>query len=139
MAVIISCDVCDETFPQAMWEGMAMSIPNNLLGLPDEGEESYTICSWECVFNLARHQVDPEEAEEPVPYALTPAPRYETSEKGETTLEDAVAAFGLGDTNAGPIVLGTTPLEKRRQPSDETPLDGITKNRRNITLRREAQ
>jgi hypothetical protein len=131
MAVLIVCDVCDTQFRQDEWEGLTMTIPPEMLDLSeDRDEETYTICSWGCVHGLAQHMVgdvvdhtSPQDVDEPVDYVPTDA------------VVEAVKKFEDFPGNSGPvgtISFGNNPLETRIQPTDETPMDGITRDRQII-------
>jgi len=124
MAVLIVCDVCDATFREEDWSGLGMSIPPHMLDLgEDRDEETYTICSWECVYRLAKNAVG-ELSDEPVSYV--PA----------DDVVEAVKRFDETPAGEPGIVFGNNAPEDRIQPNDEIPLGGITRDRRQVTLRR---
>lgn len=135
MAVLIVCDVCDAQFREDEWEGLRMAIPPEMLDLAeDREEETYTICSWGCVHGLAQHMLGdvmdhtvPQDVDEPVDYMPTDAV-VEAVKKFEDVRADEVRTAGP----VGTIAWGNNPLETRVQPSDETPMDGITRDRQII-------
>jgi len=134
MAVLIVCDVCDDTFRQEEWAGLRMTIPPEMLDLAeDRDEETYTICSWECVHRLASNAVGvPDNVDEPVGYV--PADPLPTD-----AVVEAVKKFDEpqhGEVMESGIVWGNNPLELRVQPTDEVPVGEITRDRRQVTLRR---
>lgn len=144
MAVLIVCDVCDTQFRQDEWEGLTMTIPPEMLDLSeDRGEETYTICSWGCVHGLAQHMVgdavdhtSPQDVDEPVDYVPTDAV-VEAVKRFEEPRSEDVRPTGP----VGTISWGNNPLESRVQPDDETPMEGVTRDRRvvgtQVRLRRQ--
>ena len=141
MAVVIVCDVCDTQFTPDAWTGLVMTIPGEMLETFVEDEQEYHACSWRCVAMLAKH------------YAPGIASRVEAREEVKIdegalrrvegisldTEDGPYAEVLMGDDVQSNIQFGSTPLEERRQSDFEMPMDGITKDRQPIRLRRTDQ
>lgn len=149
MTVLIRCDVCDDTFDPDDWEGLVMQIPSSMLAAaPADADEvdEYHICSWRCVAALANSQYIREgETETMELRRLSTPPVVEESYRRPEFAEDDAQNDAERSHMTVPGVqgsqinfqFGSTPLEKREQPTDEVPVGDITKDRRPVRLRKQ--
>lgn len=142
MAVVIVCDVCDTQFTPEAWTGLVMTIPGEMLETFIDETQEYHACSWRCVSMLANHYA-PKGREEDVPEE-EPARQINEVSLHSTSLDTFPGPFAEAVAEADPdvqsnIQFGSTPLEERRQSDFEMPMDGITKDRQPIRLRRTDQ
>jgi hypothetical protein len=133
MAVRIICDVCDELADPSTWSGLTMNIPGEMLGTFTGEELEIHVCSWLCVYNLAVSKADLRTTEPAPNKAQFEGPLIDR-EALQAELDRSQEA--LGESQPAKIAWGNNPNAGKKQPDAEVPMDGVTKDRQSIRLKR---
>jgi hypothetical protein len=136
MAVRIICDVCDELSDPDTWAGLTMTIPGELLGTFSGEELEIHVCSWKCVYILADSKLPSTDElstvvgeDEPEKFQGPMIDR----EALQAELERSQSAY---EEKTNKIAWGNNPNAGLKQPDAEVPMEGVTKDRQTIRLKR---
>jgi hypothetical protein len=139
VAVRIQCDVCDYVASPDTWQGLAMTIPGELLGTFTGEELEIHVCSWRCVYILGRDKIGMTPDDE-MPDELElvkkdePDLVYDREEVVTELIQRNARAGAKADQAA--ITWGNNPDAGLKQPDADIPLGGITRDKQQIRLRR---